>query len=239
MEFKAGDKVVCIDADGSLRRLEKGKIYTVERIKLRKELPTAIYFKDAGGPWYGVRFVKVEEYEMTEQFKVGDKVKCINAENTFGSLEEGKIYTVGKVVYCKESPFELHLEETPYTWRAARFVKVEEESKMSESFVPGDKVRCKDNSGLGCLLNSETIYTVSWIDTSRRLLGVKEVNGYSWDYSRFVKVEEQKSIEPAFNVFKIQYLGLTLTFDPTIPFSRKIAEKALDAIYENAQEFHN
>lgn len=123
-KFKVGDKVVCVDDEGHLHGvIEVGKIYTVTGGD-----STTVSLAEIGSYWKPKesRFEiyqepTKEEPTVTHKFKVGDKVKCIDAA-PYNILKTGNIYTVAdtsepELIYLKElmggyclTRFELFLE---------------------------------------------------------------------------------------------------------------------------------
>lgn len=120
------------------------------------------------------------------KFKIGDKVRCVNARSVFKdkALVEGDIYTVeghdendyGCISLCERDGY--FYEE--------RFELVEEPQKMSR-FKDGDKVRCV-SSGYHEKLVEGDVYTIQ--TASDNLVTLHESgNEVYFDY-RFELVEE-------------------------------------------------
>lgn len=118
-EFKIGDKVVCIDQAGGL---VKGKSYIISDV-----YDDTIHLEGVFGSWFTTRFKKEEE--SMSDFKIGDKVVCIEEVAGSQALQEGKTYTVTGV-YKHKSDMLLDLD-TPVGrgWLSTRFKKVEDISE--------------------------------------------------------------------------------------------------------------
>lgn len=114
-------------------------------------------------------------------FKIGDKVKCINNEDS-SVLRQGATYTITTV----HSPY-LYLEGLAGGWYDWKFELVKEE-KMTGLKV-GDRVRCiQPPTGY----DKETIYTVTGLYDDNKPLGdiYLDNSKISWSQSRFELVED-------------------------------------------------
>lgn len=86
MTFKAGDKVECVDNDGYESLLEVGRVYEV--VNSDRDFTTIKYNSSSKTySFYHSRFKLVEEKPM--EFKVGDRVVCVNNDGVESLVSVG------------------------------------------------------------------------------------------------------------------------------------------------------
>lgn len=90
----------------------------------------------------------------------------------------------------------------------------------------GSKVRCTDATGYGTVFTGET-YTVKAVNSYGDIL-LDNGSRHCYRHQQFEVIEEA----PYDETLTLQLgKGLSIVLDPTIPFSRKFAEKFLDVVY--------
>lgn len=125
MTFKAGDKVKCVDNGSYESLLEVGRIYEV--VDSNRDFTTIKYNSCSQTySFYHFRFELVEEKPM--EFKVGDRVACVNNDGVESLINVGDCgvvigrgvcgYTLkkgdGNIIFLQNSRLELENEYKSY-----------------------------------------------------------------------------------------------------------------------------
>ena len=134
------------------------------------------------------------------KFKTGDKVKCIDANNTwlvFGHSYEVAAASSGWVaVYITDDEKDI--------FSSSRFVKLDGAEDM-QTIKVGDKVTCIDNQYLEEEIKEGEIYTVSGFCGDAFYLEEKDKNHF-FNQCRFKLAESNQPEAPKFNASGSKYL---------------------------------
>lgn len=206
---KVGDLVECVDNANVGSVLEEGRVYKVRCVEGRY-----ISVDESAAGWDIKRFKKVQPREA-ESIKVGDRVKCVNADNTAGALERGRIYEVKGIdggyigVHSKYA-----------SWSIARFEKVDETvfPPHLRKFASQESTRYAAGRGVVHEMIQRLSIEPSDLDRLRTMLITAGVRHDSWRIHQYVN----RKHEP------VDLDGWTLTFGSTDdgPYSEFIFDAA-------------
>jgi hypothetical protein len=237
-EFKAGDYVRCISTGGNLG-LEVGEEYVVIDARQLVSGRQMVELGGVYGTFYSSRFEPVIKEEKMPMFKVGDRVRAIDAH---GNIEAGDIITVGHVeVQADGDVFIGSTEEDEASWYSFHY-------ELVNGFIKGDKLLCVEGFICPDLTEGKVYEAMCDEYTSLDQPHVKVIDnsGYIWSCNtyRFTLATEAQPVLELVEMEQVVEVeaepmpqltlscgGVTITLDPSIAFSRKFAEAFINAVY--------
>lgn len=146
--IKVGDQVICIDngasADLASGVLKLNEVYTVTAVFNSSLIGVNGVIQRVSRGRFKVLEEEVFDHKSTHNFKVGDRVRCINTADTV-CLKKGCIYTIKKVLVG--GALILELNNSQYNHSLFELVENKPVQDMYKMMIAGSVVECIDAQG--------------------------------------------------------------------------------------------